>query len=68
MASLEWQRSRRCDGGSCVEVAGLSSGEIVVRDGKDPHGSMLRFTREEWVAFIGGVLDGDFRFSDERLV
>jgi hypothetical protein len=38
--------------------------EIVVRDSKDPLGPVLRFTRSEWDAFIGGVQDGDFRFSN----
>ncbi len=28
---------------------------IVVRDSKDPDGQVLRFTAEEWKAFIGRV-------------
>jgi len=62
-SSLSWQRSTRCDGGACVEVA-LHQGEVVLRDSKNPHGPLLRFSRSEWAAFIGGVQDGDFRFSN----
>jgi hypothetical protein len=63
MASLPWERSGRCEGGTCVEAARFED-DIVVRDSKDPHGPLLRFTRSEWDAFIGGVQDGGFRFAD----
>lgn len=63
MTAISWQRSSRCDSSSCVEVASLDN-EIVVRDSKDPQGPVLRFTRNEWIAFIGGVEDGEFRFSN----
>lgn len=63
MASLPWERSGRCEGGSCVEAAGFED-DIVVRDSKDPHGPFLRFTRSEWDAFISGVQDGGFRFTN----
>jgi hypothetical protein len=31
-----------------------------VRDSKDPTGPILRFTREEWAAFLGGAKEGEF--------
>jgi len=31
-----------------------------VRDSKDPNGPILRFTREEWSAFVGGTKEGEF--------
>jgi hypothetical protein len=46
--------------GNCVEVANLSGGEIGVRDSKNPEGTVLRFTGDEWQAFIGGVRGGEF--------
>jgi hypothetical protein len=50
--------------GNCVEVASLNGGEIGVRDSKDPEGPVLRFTHDEWHAFIGGVRGGEFdRFA-----
>ena len=52
--------------GNCVEVANLGGGEIGVRDSKSPEGSILRFTSDEWQAFIGGVRNGEFdRFGSE---
>ena len=50
--------------GSCVEVANTPDGEIGVRNSRDPQGGMLRFTAAEWVAFLGGVRNGEFdRFA-----
>lgn len=46
--------------GNCVEVAWLSSRHIGVRDSKDEHGSILRFTPAEWAAFLAGVRNGEF--------
>jgi hypothetical protein len=46
--------------GNCVEVAGLTSDTISVRDSKNPRGGVLSFTPAEWDAFIGGVLNGEF--------
>ena len=45
---------------NCVEAARLSGGNIGVRDSKNPHGGILRFTRAEWNAFLGGVRNGKF--------
>jgi hypothetical protein len=45
---------------NCVEVADLSGGGIGVRDSKDTEGPILRFTPDEWNAFIGGVHNGEF--------
>jgi Domain of unknown function (DUF397) len=45
---------------NCVEVADLPDGEIGVRHSKDPKGLVLRFTSDEWHAFLGGVRKGEF--------
>lgn len=47
------------NGGNCVEVA-LTADGIWVRDTKDRPGPVLRFTREEWDAFLAGVRQGEF--------
>jgi hypothetical protein len=56
--------------GNCVEAADLSGGEIGVRNSRDASGPVLRFTPDEWHAFIGGVRNGEFdRFgtgTDDR--
>lgn len=45
--------------GNCVEVAELSTGEVAVRNSRHPDTALV-FTRAEWVAFVGGVLQGEF--------
>jgi hypothetical protein len=46
--------------GNCVEVASLAKGEIGVRNSRDAEGAVLRFTPDEWHAFLGGVRNGEF--------
>ena len=46
--------------GNCVEVATLPGGEIGVRNSRDSAGPVLRFTPDEWHAFLGGVQNGEF--------
>jgi len=42
-----------------VEVASLGDG-VALRDSKDQDGPVLRFTREEWSAFLVGAKAGEF--------
>lgn len=57
--------------GNCVEVASMPGGRIGVRDSKDVNGAVLRFTPDEWDAFLGGVRQGEFdrfgKFGGSRL-
>jgi Domain of unknown function (DUF397) len=46
--------------GNCVEVASLPGGEIGVRNSRESEGAVLRFTSDEWHAFLGGVHNGEF--------
>jgi len=57
MDSLVWVRSSYSGGSgdNCVEVAALPEGGRGVRDSKDAAGPVLRFTAEEWRAFVGDV-------------
>ena len=60
-AGLSWIKSSLSfSNGNCVEVAGLPDGGVGVRDSKDPSGPVLRFTPDEWHAFLGGVRNGEF--------
>ena len=43
----------------CVEVKRTPT-NVLVRDSKDPDGTVLDFTSDEWGAFIGGVKQGEF--------
>jgi hypothetical protein len=45
--------------GNCVEVMDTGS-TVVVRNSRNPHGAVLEFTRDEWAAFIGGAMLGEF--------
>ena len=46
--------------GNCVEVASLPDGGVGVRNSRDSEGPVLRFTPDEWHAFLGGVRNGEF--------
>jgi hypothetical protein len=59
MAPIAWVKSRRCESGTCVEVASVS-GAILMRDSKNPGGPMLRFSTPGWSAFVAGLRAGDF--------
>lgn len=56
---VAWQRSSKCEQGACTEVAFTAAG-VLVRDGKDSDGPVLRFTREEFAAFVEGIKAGEF--------
>lgn len=60
--ALDWRRSTRCDTSACVEVAITGQG-VALRDSKDPHSPILRFSRQEWEAFVAGVNNGEFSLS-----
>jgi hypothetical protein len=57
-----FRRSSFCGEAGCVEVAAQPTGDILVRDAKDhtPDAPVLRFSQEEWTAFVAGVQAGEF--------
>jgi hypothetical protein len=58
---LSWVKSSLSfANGNCVEVASLPEGGIGIRDSRDREGAILRFTPDEWHAFLGGVRNGEF--------
>lgn len=60
-SASSWTKSSLSNGnGNCVQVSGLSGDLIRVRDSKDVKGPVLRFTTDEWDAFVGGVRNGEF--------
>jgi len=54
-----WRRSTRCGTNACVEVAKVPGGYLV-RDAKNPQGSVLTFGDAAWVAFLEGAKAGEF--------
>lgn len=55
----EYRTSSFCSGGDCVEVGMLQAGVVAVRDTKD-RSSELKFSSQEWAAFVAGVKRGAF--------
>jgi hypothetical protein len=45
---------------NCVEIANLPDGGVGVCDSKDLEGPVLRFTPDEWRAFLDGAKAGEF--------
>jgi hypothetical protein len=60
--SSEWVKSSLSfANGNCVEARVLEGDAVQVRHSKKPWRGAFTFTPDEWEAFIGGVLLGEFR-------
>lgn len=59
MLTDQWSKSTKSDQGNCVE-ARYVDGSVEVRDSKDAAGTVLRYTRDEWSAFLAGTAAGEF--------
>jgi len=57
MSRAVWRKSARSSGTgqNCVEVAANLTGTVAVRDSKNPDGGVLRFSPDEWKAFLESV-------------
>jgi len=61
LRDVTWHKSRHSNSqGTCVELAGLPSGNIAVRNSRHPDGPALIYTAAEIDAFIRGAKDGEF--------
>jgi len=64
LSGAAWRTSSHSQGETaCVEPAFLPDGGVAVRHSKDPGGSVLRYTRRDWDAFLKGAKDGEFDLS-----
>ncbi|MEV1241567.1 DUF397 domain-containing protein [Nonomuraea sp. NPDC050022] len=60
LSRAQWRTSSFSgSNGQCVQVAFVAN-HVAVHDSKDPLGSALIFTLDEWAAFLAGVRDGEF--------
>jgi Domain of unknown function (DUF397) len=60
MLTESWRKASASNGSSaCVEVR-LVDGGVGVRNSRTPYGPTLRFTLDEWAAFLEGVRQGEF--------
>lgn len=57
MDDLEWRTPG--DGNSTIELATLDDGTVFMRHIGEP-GTVLRYTAEEWTAFVLGAQNGEF--------
>jgi len=59
MQDLAWFKSSYSSAnGQCTEVARLPRGGAAVRDSKHPDGPVLRFSAEQWRAFLACAKTG----------
>jgi hypothetical protein len=57
---LKWRKAKRSKAnGNCAEVVS-AAGTVIVRDSKDPHGSVLYYSPDSWRSFIGETKMGYF--------
>jgi hypothetical protein len=60
IAGLSWIKAKASTAnGACVEIA-AASGNIAMRDSKDPAGPVLVYTPAEFAAFLDGARNGEF--------
>ncbi|MFJ8689830.1 DUF397 domain-containing protein [Micromonospora wenchangensis] len=68
LPAVAWHISTKSNdnGGSCVEAGPLldGSGRVAVRHSKARDAATIVYTADEWAAFVGGVKDGEFDFTD----
>jgi hypothetical protein len=68
LSVVAWHISTKSDGGggNCVEAGLLTdgSGHVAVRHSKFPTGPAIVYTQAEWEAFLGGVREGEFDFTN----
>ncbi|MEV4090794.1 DUF397 domain-containing protein [Streptosporangium saharense] len=66
LAGVAWRISTKSanGGGQCVEAGPLAdgSGRVAVRHSRRRDAEVIVYTRAEWLAFLGGVKDGEFDF------
>ncbi|WP_084487645.1 DUF397 domain-containing protein [Nocardia sienata] len=64
LSDARWFKSRHSGPSrDCVEVAGLGSGTVGVRDSKNPTGPVLLFPQSQWQEFLSAARTGTFDHS-----
>ena len=61
LGDVQWRKSTASSPqGNCVEVAALASGDVAMRNSRQPEGPALVYTRAKIAAFLAGVRNGEF--------
>ncbi|MCW2875133.1 DUF397 domain-containing protein [Actinacidiphila oryziradicis] len=59
ISNVEWLSAPDSHTEDRVEIAYLPGGGVAMRSAADP-GTVLRYTKAEWDAFVLGARDGEF--------
>jgi hypothetical protein len=63
---VRWVKSSESsESANCVEVAVAPDGAVLVRNSRHPLDGWMRYTPQEWDAFLAGAAAGEF--TRERL-
>jgi hypothetical protein len=63
---MDWiKSSHSSESANCVEVAVAPDGSVLVRNSRRPSSGWMRYTPQEWDAFLAGAAAGEF--ARERL-
>ncbi|WP_405490598.1 DUF397 domain-containing protein [Nocardia sp. NBC_00511] len=61
LTGAHWFKASYSGGSNeCVEIAWIATDHVGVRDSKDPTGSAIVFTSNEWNTFTLGINSGEF--------
>lgn len=61
LAGAAWRKSQRSNSqGACVEMARIGAETVAMRNSRDPQGPALVCERNDIVALIKGLRDGEF--------
>ncbi len=67
LQGVSWEKSRYSNSqGTCVEFARLPSGEVALRNSRDPDGPALLYTPAEIEAMLRGAKEGEFDHLTRR--
>ena len=59
-SEVRWKKSSASGADGCFEVARAADGSVLVRNSKDPAGTVQQFSASEWTAFAAGMKAGEF--------
>jgi hypothetical protein len=61
LLNAAWVKARMSTAnGDCVELAVLPTGQLAIRNSRDPEGPALIFTRSEISSFLDGAKSSEF--------
>jgi hypothetical protein len=62
----DWRISSQSQGDHCVAVRAYRN-YVELKHSRDSSQGFLRFTKDEWRAFLSGVTQGEFNIGDDEV-